>query len=333
MKNATLVITSIASEEHPILSKYAKEANARGFSFVLIGDRKSPENFNLKGCDYYSIERQESLGFSLLKGLPSNHYSRKNIGYLVAAKNNSEIIIETDDDNYPKDSFWNDRLVHQKARAISNGGWVNVYKYFTNIDVWPRGFLLDKIKDLCPEANDVQDIISPIQQGLADENPDVDAVYRLTRPLPILFDDNDPVALRENSVCPFNSQNTTWFKEAFPLLYLPSYCSFRMTDIWRSFVAQRIAWTCGWPVLFSGSTVIQERNDHNLIKDLEDEVPGYLHNKEIVETLMGIKLKEGVDNIFENLEVCYRELVRLNVIDIAELKLLNKWIRDISELG
>jgi hypothetical protein len=36
----------------------------------------------------------------------------------------------------------------------------------------------------------------------------------------------------------FNSQNTVFFLDAFPLLYLPGHVSFRMTDIWRSFVAQ-----------------------------------------------------------------------------------------------
>ena len=53
----------------------------------------------------------------------------------------------------------------------------------------------------------------------------------------------------------------------YPLLYLPAYCSFRMTDIWRSFVAQRIAWENGWRLLFHGPTMEQERNVHDLMKD------------------------------------------------------------------
>src|ERR1700691_4694073 len=93
-----------------------------------------------------------------------------------------------------------------------------------------------------------------------------------------------PIALL-GACCPFNSQNTTWFKEAFPLLYLPYYCSFRMTDIWRSFVAQRIAWTCGWPVLFHQSTMRQERNDHNLMNDFRDEISGYNNNALICNSL------------------------------------------------
>ena len=34
-----------------------------------------------------------------------NSYFRKNLGYLVAMKSKSKIIVETDDDNYPKNNF------------------------------------------------------------------------------------------------------------------------------------------------------------------------------------------------------------------------------------
>ena len=120
---------------------------------------------------------------------------------------------------------------------------------------------------------------SPIQQGLANQNPDVDAIYRLVLPLPLDFVEAAPVALGKGAWCPFNSQNTTWWSEAFPLLYLPFHCSFRMTDIWRSFVAQRIAWENGWSILFHNATVFQERNEHSLIRDFEEEIPGYLNNR------------------------------------------------------
>ena len=76
-------------------------------------------------------------------------------------------------------------------------------------------------------------------------------------------------------------------------MYLPSYCSFRMTDIWRSYVAQRIAWECGWSVLYHEPTVWQERNEHNLMKDFEDEIPGYTNNLNICKTLQALHLKPG----------------------------------------
>ena len=76
-------------------------------------------------------------------------------------------------------------------------------------------------------------------------------------------------------------------------MYLPAYCSFRMTDIWRSFVAQRIAWENGWNVLFREATVRQRRNPHDLMRDFRDEVPGYVANREICAALQALELEPG----------------------------------------
>ena len=171
---------------------------------------------------------------------------------------------------------------------------------------------------------------SPIQQGLADENPDVDALYRLTQKLPVVFNPGPAISLGNNSWCPFNSQNTTWFKESYPLLYLPSFCNFRMTDIWRSFIAQRIAWTCGWNILFHDATVRQDRNSHDLMKDFADEIPGYLNNAKICALLEDLDLKDGVDNMSENLVRCYRLMTEENFIDKKEMPLVDAWIMDMN---
>jgi len=148
--------------------------------------------------------------------------------------------------------------------------------------------------------------------------------------LPIIFNKSNSIALGNNSVCPFNSQNTTWFKEAFPLLYLPSYCSFRMTDIWRSFVAQRIAWTCNWPILFHHSTVWQERNDHNLMSDFRDEISGYNNNAQIIKSLKELELKDGIENISANMKLCYNTLIELGLVGQQETILLDAWLQDIN---
>jgi hypothetical protein len=332
MSRTFLVVTSIAASEHPILGHYAKEAVKYNIPFIVMGDTKSPDKFNLPGCDFYSIERQRSLKWELSRELPVKHYARKNLGYLVAMSEGAEVIIETDDDNLPFPAFWNDRKRDKEAHIMTKNGWVNVYKYFSKDHIWPRGFALDKIMEKLPSLNSVDTCVCPIQQGLADENPDIDAIYRLTLPLPVHFDKHESIALGIDTWCPFNSQNTTWFKEAFPLLYLPSYCSFRMTDIWRSFIAQRIAWTCGWHILFHNSTVWQERNDHNLMIDFNDEISGYINNGRIASELQNLNLKAGIDNIADNLIECYQLLINMDLVDKSELRLVKLWVEAINRL-
>ena len=53
---------------------------------------------------------------------------------------------------------------------------------------------------------------------------------------------------------------------------LPITCTMRCTDIWRSLVALRIMSLNNKNILFFGSTMIQNRNDHNLINDFIDEI-------------------------------------------------------------
>ncbi len=333
MKQTFLVITSIAGAENPVLNTFASKAAAQGVSLIVVGDQKSPKEFFLPGCDFYPIERQQALPFSLASVLPYNHYARKNIGYLVAASHGAGIIIETDDDNLPHPAFWEERKRTHDAHVLAGCGWVNVYRYFTLSHVWPRGFALDRLHGEMPLLARRRSADCPIQQGLADGNPDVDAIYRLTLPLPIDFHDAADVALGSGSICPFNSQNTTWFSEAFALLYLPSYCSFRMTDIWRSFIAQRIAWECNWHILFHRSTVRQERNDHDFLKDFQDEIPGYLHNAQIVAALKDLRLKGGRKNIPSNLRLCYRTLIDMGLIGPEEMPLLEAWLMDLRTIG
>jgi hypothetical protein len=330
----SLIITSIAGSANKILNQYAKDAVENNTKFILIGDKKTPENFNLKDCDYYSIERQKQQNFKLSNYLPYNHYARKNLGYLIAAKNGAEIIIETDDDNIPYPEFWETRKLWHNVETIEHPDWINIYNLFTDKKVWTRGFPLELInekKDICFKEKNIE---CPIQQGLADDNPDVDAAFRLTHKLPIKFNKNLAFALGKNSISPFNSQNTTWFKKAFPLLYLPSYCSFRMTDIWRSFIAQRLAWTCDWGILYHSPTVYQERNEHNILNDFEQEIPGYLYNFKIMDSLCNLDLKAGENCIFENLIKCYTLMLEKKwLTDNKELKLLETWIKDLQEFG
>lgn len=325
-----VVITTIAKPNR-VLATYASECRKRGRHFIVIGDVSSPPDFFLEGCDYYDLNRQKTLGFQLADRLPTRHYARKNIGYLVALKSGADIIIETDDDNLPLESFWT--LPEKKVRAglLKQQGWINVYHYFSEGRLWPRGFPLTELQQPVPIRSDLPEdsVLCPIQQNLVDQNPDVDAIYRLVfGEIPPFISESAPVALTENSWCPFNSQNTAWWKESFPLMYLPATSTFRMTDIWRSFIAQRLAWTNDWGILFSKPNMIQNRNPHDLLQDFKDEVPGYLYNKYLCGILESLNLKEGADNIESNLMACYEKLVEIELLDPTELPLLQSWIED-----
>lgn len=330
-KNTSIVVTSIASPNQA-LRQLAAGSIERHYRFYVIGDVASPPDFHLEGCEFFDLARQRQLGFATAERCPERHYARKNIGYLQAIRDGATRIIETDDDNIPQSGFWEQRPRTMTASLCVASGWVNVYRYFTDENIWPRGLPLQFASSSVPpwESLAAGEFDCPIQQGLADENPDVDAIYRLVLPLPVRFRPGRCVALATGAWCPFNSQNTVFWQDAYPLLYLPAYCSFRMTDIWRSFIAQRICWENGWSVLFHDATVLQERNEHDLMKDFRDELPGYLQNHLIREILEKAPLRSGAAHIGENLRRCYEALVAASIVSDKELPLLDAWLHDLA---
>jgi hypothetical protein len=331
--NKTSIIVTTINTPNKAIKALSNGAIKKNWDFIIIGDQKSPKDYNLAGVKYFSLKDQYLTKFKFAKLCPLNHYSRKNIGYLIAAKEGNEIIVETDDDNIPRKEFWNHRNLNLTINKFENTGWIKIYKYFSNDLIWPRGLPLTEVNNNIDLkiSTLVEDTLCPIQQGLADKNPDVDAIYRLILPLPINFNKINPIALGVNSWCPFNSQNTTWWKIAFPLLYLPSYCSFRMTDIWRSFVAQRIAWEYNWSIMFHNATVYQDRNVHNLMRDFNDEISGYIYNDKIKNLLLNLQLDSNIKNINDNIIKCYKLLIKNNFLNKNELILLESWLDDLKK--
>jgi hypothetical protein len=327
----TVVLTSIAAP-NPVMRQIAEDCARLDMQFIVIGDTKSPADFKLEGCDYLSVDAQIATGLKFAEACPTKHYARKNIGYLLAMREKIDFIVETDDDNFPSDPFYEPLPLHVEVPELRGSGWVNVYRYYTDALIWPRGLPLDEVHTPLPELEAPRLVRAPIQQGLADENPDVDAIYRLILPLPISFERKLRLALGPDAYCPFNSQNTIFYREAFPLLYLPAYCSFRMTDIWRSFVAQRIAGANDWSILFREATVRQERNDHSLMRDFEDEISGYTGNRKIMDLLSRVDVVPGVENIPAALRACYQALVEDGFVGAQELPLLDAFLLDLAAI-
>ena len=301
---------------------------------LVFGDRKGPQAYPLDGTEFFALDRQLALPLRLPQLLPFNHYSRKNIGYLVAISRAAECIYETDDDNAPA-AGWQLRNRTVRARKVNGLRWCNVYRYFSDDLIWPRGFSLDRIATAgkkMPSPRPASSVISPIQQGLADGSPDVDAIWRLVLGRPFRFQSGPSIALMPGVWCPFNSQSTWWWPEAYPLMYLPSFCSLRVTDIWRGLVAQRCLWALGRAVTFHGPEVVQRRNVHSLLKDFADEVPLYLANDRIVQLLEEQSLDSGAEAAGGNLLRCYEKLVRHGCLPRKELPLVKAWLKDLKEV-
>lgn len=331
MAQSSIVITSIFAPTEAV----TKFAALPDYQLVIAGDKKSPADWSEPNATYLSVAAQEAAGFQLSEKLPFNHYGRKMMGYLYAIREGAQVIIDTDDDNIPYDEWQFPATEGTFATAPASKGFVNIYKNFTSHHIWPRGYPLDLIlntdHNLREEELIQQETKIGIWQGLADSDPDVDAIYRLVDNTEIFFDKRAPIVLAEGTLCPFNSQNTLVRRELFPLLYLPAYVTFRFTDILRGLVAQPIMWAHGYRLGFTEATVIQVRNPHDYVKDFESEIPCYLHPNRVIAAVQ--RAIDPANTVGENLRLAYAELAQENIVTAQEIELLDLWLSDIAALG
>ena len=330
----SLVLTTVNKVSKNILN-IGKGCKKKNWEFLVIGDKKTPKNFKISNGIYYSVNHQKKINLNFSKVCQVNSYARKNIGYLVSIKNGDDIIIETDDDNYPKDNFFQHIKLTKKVKEIKNLGWVNVYKKFLikNEDIWPRGLPLNKIKKIPIFKTKKVKKNFYLQQGVCEGNPDVDAIYRIiNKKINIKFKANYNFSLGK-SFSPINSQNTIWFKKFFPLMYLPVTCTMRTTDIWRGIIALNIILNDNLSILFFGTTMKQFRNVHNLANDLNQEMPLYKDVFDGFNKLQSLKLKRGSKNYIYNLLKSYDALIELKIFKKQEIFFLNAWVKDISSIS
>jgi hypothetical protein len=327
----TIVITSI----FPASPSIRKWTAVSGWNVVVAGDKKTPADWHCHPATYLSVADQESAQFQIARLLPWNHYARKLMGYLVAIQQGAEIILDSDDDNTPKPDWSIPEFDGNYLMTPSVMGFVNVYSYFTDQRIWPRGFPLNRVLDPAARLDGARMQTAParigIWQGLADGDPDVDAVYRMTVNTPCLFDTKPPVVLNIGTVSPFNSQNTAFIRPVFPLLYLPASVSFRSTDIIRGLVAQPILWSAGYSLGFTCATVVQDRNAHHCLSDFESEIICYLHAEKILNVAECAVSSRF--NIETNLVNAYEGLIRKGLVPPCEMDLLLAWVRDIQNMA
>jgi hypothetical protein len=137
MKKA-IVITSIFHPTEAVIA-FSK---MNDHQLIVVGDKRTPANWKCENVKYLSVSMQEKLDFEIARILPFNHYCRKMLGYLEVIQNSAELIIDTDDDNIPKDDWRFPEFENEFACIAEKKGFINIYQWFTSQKIWPRGLPL-----------------------------------------------------------------------------------------------------------------------------------------------------------------------------------------------
>lgn len=274
-----IVVTTI----NPITEAIVKMDNLEGWNLIVIGDRKTPGDFKLKNGYYMSCGEQDSKYPVLSHLLGWDNVDRRNIGFLEAYMQGADIVAMMDDDNIPKSNFG--KNIH-----IGSVGEFNYYEcnqlcfdplFVLQKNMWHRGFPIELVSSRAVEPAKPGIIKPLVQADLWDDDPDVDAFYRMAYKPQVDF--SNVGFFFSKTISPFNMQNTLVAREALKYLISLPFTG-RMCDIWGAYYLQTVYPNC---VLYGESTVIhtQKRTRESMRRDMEEEMLGYNQTLNLLKAL------------------------------------------------
>ena len=255
-----------------------------GWELVVVGDKKTPADYQLERGLYMTPAMQEELDKELSDAIGWSCIQRRNMGFLHAYRQGADVVATVDDDNIPYDGWGTNLMVgtHAHGRLFKTElpvfDPVGATKYR---HLWHRGFPLQLLhkRDYSKVAAAEPLGQCDVQADFWDGDPDIDALCRMEHRPDCRFDAAD-FPLASNVWSPFNSQNTFLTREA-----LRHYFMFpgigRMDDIWGAYHLQ----AQGFKVVFAKASVRQDRNVHDFTKDMVGEFLGYEKNLALVSAL------------------------------------------------
>ncbi len=308
-----IVVTTVNPKCEELLKHYIDIVGKSDDAVLyVVGDVQYDPAIKARNVECLSFAMQNEFTGSA-SFIPVRTGSRRFVGFLKAVKDGCRYILAIDDDNYPVDcSTYIDGFlaIMEKERSVTcqPHRWVNMLEEaYSPPRVYPRGYTLtarDRLTFQRIEGG--EKVVIKVVAGLWGGDPDVDAVERIARDPERLYD------LREgyseikspDSYCPFDTQNTLIAAELLPALYLEHSIA-RYDDIWMSYLCQVVMKPHRWAVNYGVPYVYQERNPHNFLRDLKDELFGMEHTDEFIRTLedaeQSMDIKEYTLNISKKL--------------------------------
>ena len=371
-KNCPLwaVVTTINEPTESIrrvveLTKKKSAAQGDKWCVVIVGDTETPDESYMGGTEplaknsnvvYLSASDQAKIHHDFVRTIPFRSFARKNIGYLYAIAHGAQAIFDFDDDNVLKP----DTVLY----SLLQGNRQELFQYFpcqespefkspafnpfplmkpSENGTWPRGFpiqyvqyesLAGPVAMNSPSFGSLPRASVGVIQSTCDGDPDVDAIYRLTRPLPITFGNEreaSKLLIPPERYSPYNAQATVHTLQAFWGLLLPLTVTGRVADIWRSYFTQRIMKDLHLVLLYSPPIVIHNRSEHNYLADLQAEDDLYHKTAALLQFL-----KEWTDEekfLPARIEKLAISLYEHDYIGLPDIRAMQLWLISLKDVG
>ena len=286
-----IIVTTTINPPTKATIKFCEIALRDEWGFIIVGDSKTPHN------EYYELEKkfpcvtyltpkyQEEKYKELSDTIGWRTIQRRNIGFVEAYQKGADIIATVDDDNIPYESWGKNVVVGQEIDFDLYEPSLDVFDPLSitkRNEIWHRGYPIEYLQrrhEVEYKGRSKRKVL--VQADLWDGDPDIDAMARLTlKPIVKYSDITRPYG--SNTIAPFNSQNTFLAREVIPFYAVIPHIG-RMDDIWGSYILQHY-----FPnsVIYSPASVYQDRNEQDLITNLEKEIIGYRNTLNLVKDLV-----------------------------------------------
>jgi len=221
----------------------------------------------------------------------------------------------------------------------------NPYPVYGASDSWPRGFPLRFVKPTLKNLNEecigtTRYCSAVVQQMLANHDPDVDAIYRLTNEKGVPFNFLAPkgaeitvptvaqsapsIALPPHTFTPWNAQATIITPGVYFAMLLPATVHGRVADIWRSYIIETLLtyftvnnedWSLSLKsssksdsadpcIVFTAPHIYHDRNSHNYQQDFNSELPLYMQAEALVSWL-SVRVFGGERDLLQSLHSAF----------------------------
>jgi len=308
---------------------------------IVAGDRKTPHDEVRKllkphNIRYLDPAEQEKLGHASSDIIGWNSVQRRNIALLEALRTGADVIITVDDDNIPMDASYFatfERLLTQPfngLRVSTASNWFDVGGLLQPVAPH-RGFPVSRRrKDQGATFGPALGAKIGVAAGLWFGDPDTDAMTRIVeRPNVSQVSEalRSGLLVAPGCFTPFNSQNTAYRAEIAPLMAMWISVG-RYDDIWASYFAERVMMETGHHVHFGTPFVWQQRNEHDLLLDLQEEKLGDTHTEQFVRDLLDADLGKG--SVVDMMRRAFAAVVKKDYVPEPMRRLAPVWCDDVE---
>lgn len=346
MKRPQTVLITTTINVPTVLTQWAGGLKSDDW-IIVAGDKKSP---HAEITSLLKKIEKEHVGVQTLYLHPDlqtkwkcsevigwNSIQRRNIALLEAIALQPTFIITVDDDNAPMEPDQVHEMIrmmtthHDKRFITTPTGWYNPGRVCitdNDTDVIHRGWPMDRRNEE-PRVIDVAECNIGVGAMLWTGDPDIDAVDRIVKQQYVIGVARIKNVLTPGTWAPFNSQATMYLASLAPLMMVWPGVG-RYDDIWASYLARRVMDHFQYGVYYGYPTVHQARNDHDLTKDVAQEIFGMRHTPELVKILREITFDDRHNTIVNAMMHVHDTLHNVHFINETTRVMFYAWMDDVN---